>query len=73
MRTKTEVGNCCGLQIRPVEEQLKQRVIGKRYCISKKRKSYTGGTSRARLASPSVKCLVRNEKLSPPSELREYV
>ena len=25
---------CCGLQIRPVEEQLKQRVIGKRYCIS---------------------------------------
>ena len=30
---------CCGLQIRPVEEQLKQRVIGKRYCISRKRKS----------------------------------
>ena len=28
---------CCGLQIRPVEEQLKQRVIGKRYCISRKR------------------------------------
>ena len=28
---------CCGLQIRPVEEQLKQRVIGKRYCISRKK------------------------------------
>ena len=41
---------CCGLQIRPVEEQLKQRVIGKRYCISRKRKSYKGSTSRARLA-----------------------
>ena len=27
---------CCGLQIRPVEEQFKQRVIGKRYCISRK-------------------------------------
>ena len=27
----------CGLQIRPVEEQLKQRVIGERYCISRKK------------------------------------
>ena len=32
--------NCCGLQIRPVEKQLKQRVVGKLYCISRKRKSY---------------------------------
>ena len=31
--------DCCGLQIKPVEEQLKQRVIGKRYGISRKRKS----------------------------------
>ena len=37
----------CGLQIRPVEKQLKQQVIGKRYCISRKRKSYKGSTSRA--------------------------
>ena len=44
------LGICCGLQIRPVEEQLKQRVIGKRYCISRKRKSCKGSTSRARLA-----------------------
>ena len=42
--------NCYGLQIRAVEEQLKQRVIGKRYCISRKRKSYEGSTSRAWLA-----------------------
>ena len=48
-----------------MEEQLKQRVIGKRYCISRKRKSYKRSTSRSRLAvCPSVKCLVRNEKLS---------
>ena len=61
--------HCCVLQIRPVEEQLKQRVIGKRYCISRKRKSIKGSTSRARLTvCLSVKCLVRNEKLSP-SEL----
>ena len=52
--TKELIGYCCDLQIRPVEEQLKQRVIGERYCISRKRKSY--------------KCLVRNE-LSSPSEL----
>ena len=26
-----QVTICCGLQIRPMEEQLKQRVIGKRY------------------------------------------
>ena len=32
---------CCGIQIRPVEEQLKQRVIGERYCISKKKGSHT--------------------------------
>ena len=30
-------GDCRGLQIRPVEEQLKQRVIGERYCISRKK------------------------------------
>ena len=41
--------HCCGLQIRPVEEQLKQRVIGERYCISRKRKSYKRRTSRSRL------------------------
>ena len=29
--------NCCGLQIRPVEEQLKQRVIGERYCVNRKK------------------------------------
>ena len=28
---------CCGLQIRAVEEQLKQRVIGERYCINRKK------------------------------------
>ena len=43
--------NCCGLQIRPVEEQLKQQLIGKRYCISRKRKSYKGSTGRARVQS----------------------
>ena len=42
--------NCCGLQIRPVEEQLKQRVICERYCISRKGKSYKGSTSRSQLA-----------------------
>ena len=41
---------CCGLQIRPLEEQLKQRVIGERYCISRKRKSYKRSTSRSQLA-----------------------
>ena len=41
--------NCCGLQIRPVEEQLKQRVIGKCYCINRKRKSYKRSTSRSRV------------------------
>ena len=40
-------------------------MIDERYCISRKRKSYKGRTSRSRL----VKCLVRNEKLSSPSEL----
>ena len=34
---RNKIINCRGLQIRPVEEQLKQRVIGKRYCISRKR------------------------------------
>ena len=48
VETKEEI--CCGLQIRPIEEQLKQRVIGKRYCINRKRRSYKGSTSRARLA-----------------------
>ena len=28
---------CCDFQIRPVEEQLKQRLIGERYCISRKK------------------------------------
>ena len=36
-----EMGVCWGLQIRPVEEQLKQRVIGERYCISRKKRSHT--------------------------------
>ena len=35
--TDSENIQCCGLQIRPVEEQLKQRVIGERYCISRKK------------------------------------
>ena len=56
---------CISLQIRLVEEQLKQQVIGERYCISRKRKSYKGSTSHSRL----VKCLVRNEKLSSLSKL----
>ena len=46
-------------------KQLKQRVIGERYCISRKRKSYKGSTSRSRI----VKDPVRNDKLSSPSEL----
>ena len=37
---KTLNDKCCSLQIRPVEEQLKQWVIGERHCISRKRKSY---------------------------------
>ena len=32
---------CCGLQIRQVEDQLKQRVIGERYCITRKNGSHT--------------------------------
>ena len=31
------IAMCCGFQIRPVEEKLKQRVIGERYCISRKK------------------------------------
>ena len=31
---------CCGLQIRPVEERLKQRLIGERYCINRKKGSH---------------------------------
>ena len=66
-----------------MEEQLKQEVIGKRYCISRKRKSYKWRTSRA---SPSVKCLVlslyyiqfniREERefvFPERAKLREYV
>ena len=36
-----ELNTCCGLQIRPVEEQLKQRVIDERYCFSRKKGSHT--------------------------------
>ena len=32
---------CHGFLIRPVEEQLKQRLIGERYCISRKKGSHT--------------------------------
>ena len=31
------VYKCCGLQIRPGEEQLKQRVIGEHYCNNRKK------------------------------------
>ena len=48
--TIAKISQCCGLQIKPVEEQLKQQVIGKRYCISRKRKSYKRSTSRSQLA-----------------------
>ena len=62
---------CCGLQIRPVEEQLKQRVIGECYCFSRKRKSYKGSTSCSRL----VKCLIRKREVvfSKRAKLGEYV
>ena len=40
----------CDLQIRPVEEHLKQRVIDEPYCISRKRKSYKRSTSRSQFA-----------------------
>ena len=40
----------CGLQIRPVGEQLKQRVIGERYCISKKKKKKNGSHAKEVLA-----------------------
>ena len=39
--THTYIYICCGRQIRPVEEQLKQRVIGECYCISRKKGSHT--------------------------------
>ena len=48
------IHNCCRIQIRPVEEQLKQRVIGKRYCISRKKKSYNGSTCNHRLIDLST-------------------
>ena len=64
---------CCGLQIRPVEEQLKQRVIGKRYCISRKRKSYKGSTSRARLAVCQMSCKEQEVVSLEWAKLGEYV
>ena len=42
---------------RTVGRTIKQRVIGKRYCISRKRKSYKGITSRARLSVPQSNVL----------------
>ena len=60
---------CCGLQIIPVEEQLKQRVIGERYCISRKKEVIQKNYEPFSAFSLSVICLVKNEKLSSPSEL----
>ena len=34
---KKEKHSCCGFQIRPVEEQLKQRAISECYCINRKK------------------------------------
>ena len=55
-----------------MEEQLKQQVIGERYRINRKKGSHTKEVL-AVLGSQSVclsvKCLVRNEKLSSPREL----
>ena len=64
---------CCGLQIRPVEEQLKQRVIGERYCIRRKKEVIQKKYCQFSACSLSVKCLVRNEKLSSPNELARRI
>ena len=64
---------CVCVCIRPMEEQLKQRVIGKRYCISRKRKSYKGSTSRARLESVCQMSRKEQEVISPVRpKLGEY-
>ena len=55
--------NCCGLQIRPVEEQLKQRVIGERYCINRKKEVIQKKYYPFSACSLSVKCLERNEHM----------
>ena len=67
------ITDCCGLQIRPVEEQLKQRVIDERYCISRKKEVIQKKYYPFLACSLSVKCLVRNEKLSSPSELARRI
>ena len=69
----TGVTYSCGLQIRPVEEELKQRVIGKRYCLSRKRKSYKGSTSRARLAVCQMSGKEREVVSPEQAKLGEYV
>ena len=58
------LNNCCGLRIRPVEEQLKQWGIGERYCISRKKEAVQKKYTPFSACSPSVKCHVRNEKSS---------
>ena len=65
------IGYCCGRQIRPVEEQPKQRVIGERYCLAEKG-SHTKEVL-AVLGLQSVKCLVRNEKFSTPSDIARRI
>ena len=67
--------NFCGLQLRPVEEQLKQRVIGERYCISRKKGSHTEEVQ-AVLGLQSV-CQMSRKKLevvfSERAKFGEYV
>ena len=64
---------CCGLQIRPVEEQLKQRMIGERYYINRKKEVIQKKYLPFSACSLSVKCPVRKEKLSFPSELARII
>ena len=64
---------CCGFQIRPVEEQLKQRVIGERYCINRKRKSYKRSTSHSRLAVCQMSRKKREVVFSERAKIGEYV
>ena len=67
--------DCCCLQIRPVEEQLKQRVIGQRYCINRKKGSHTKEVL-AVLGSQSV-CQISHKKreviFSERAKLGKYV
>ena len=71
-----EVGciKCCGLQIRPVEEQLKQQVKGKRYCISRKRKSKKEVLAVLGMLSVCQMSRKEQEVVSPEwAKLGEYV